>query len=497
MRTLKTLVFFLLIGSVAYKANAFYRYLQGQQAVPPTVPTVKARAGDLLITLSGSGALQALESRVVGVREVQSRLMKIVEDGAMVRAGQVVAELDPTTVKKDLRDRQAAYDTALAAIPKTEADGLLNLNNAQTQETKARQAQRLLLTTNHATTAQAQAQVKFNGSELEQAERQKARKTKLAGDRLVPARDVELATLSAQGKRLNVTTAQKQLEVQEHTGTISASQGEMLIADAKFGEASASSKAAQQRENARFNALQTRRMLEMSQRQLEWCTIRAPISGLAVVGRDWDPSIGTDRPLRAGDQAFPSRRLMDIIDTARMIVQTDVGEIDIGHVHQGQSARVFPRAAPGTSLRARVKSVSEVAQTPPFWRSNRMPGKKVFRVVLVVLDSRPKLLRPGMTADFELVEEVASGGARVPIQAIFSRGTQKIVYLRKDGRFWPRPVKLAKRNDTEVLISQGVKPGDVLAAEGPPPSLIGPATQKARRPRPGGVMSILPWGGSR
>src|SRR5712691_1264874 len=121
MRTLKTLVFFLLIGSVAYKANAFYRYLQGQQAVPPTVPTVKARAGDLLITLSGSGALQALESRVVGVREVQSRLMKIVEDGGNVRAGQVVAELDPTTVKKDLRDRQAAYDTALAAIPKTEA----------------------------------------------------------------------------------------------------------------------------------------------------------------------------------------------------------------------------------------------------------------------------------------------------------------------------------------------------------------------------------------
>src|SRR6266542_6050397 len=169
----------------------------------------------------------------------------------------------------------------------------------------------------------------------------------------------------------------------------------MLIVDAKFGEAAAKSKADQQRENARFNMLQAKTMLEMSQRQLEYCTIKAPISGLAVVARQWDEG-GGQRPLRAGDQVYPSRGLMEIIDTARMIVQADVGEIDIGHVRKGQQARVFPRAAPGTALRARVMSVSEVAQTPPFWRANRTPGKKVFRVMLQVLDARPKLLRPEM-----------------------------------------------------------------------------------------------------
>ena len=84
---------------------------------------------------------------------------------------------------------------------------------------------------------------------------------------------------------------------------------------------------------------ETRRALELSQLQFQWCTIKAPISGLAVVARNWDPSVGTERPLRAGDQVYPSRRLMEIIDTARMIVEADVGEIDIGHHAFGEKTR--------------------------------------------------------------------------------------------------------------------------------------------------------------
>jgi HlyD family secretion protein len=494
MKLIKALLFLFLLGAVAYQANAYYEYQQAARAVPPKVRTVTARGGTLRITLSGSGTLQAQQSRVVAVREVASRLVRIIDDGAMVKAGQVVAELDTTQVIKELRERQAAYDTALAAVPKTEAEVLLNLNSAATKSKKARQEQALLLTTNIATTDQAQAELKFKGSELQQSERQKQRTENLARDRLVPQRDLETADLNVQGKKLSVVTAEKQLEVQEHTGKISASQGDMLIQDARFGEESAKSKADQQRVNTRFNMLQSKQMLEMSQRQLQYCKITAPLSGLAVVERQWDPSQGSERPMRAGDQVYPSRGLMEIIDTARMVVEANVGEIDIGHVRKGQKARAFPRSAPGTVLRARVKSVSEVAQTPPMWRGNRTPGKKVFRVLLEVLDARPKLLRPGMTADFELVEEEINRGVRVPIQAVFTQGKSKVVYVRRDGRFWPKSVTLGKRNDNDVIVVKGIRPGDVLAERTPPPSLIGAArrSQPARQAR--GLLSLLPWG---
>jgi len=535
MKSLKTALTVLLLASVAYKANAYYRYRMAAQAVPPHVKTVKARSGELRITLSGTGTMQALETRVVAVRELQSTITRIIDDGTLVHAGQEVCQLDTTPVIKDLRDRQAAYDTAKAAVPKAEADAQLGLTTAATKAKTARQQQEILLTTNTATTDQAHAQVDFNKSELKMSEKQKSRKDSLAKDRLVPLHDVEVADLDVQSKQLNVTTADKQLEVQERTSDISKSQGDMLLEDAKFSEESAKNKARQQLENARFNELQARRMLELSQIQLQWCSIKAPISGLAVVRRDYDPSMGTDRPLRAGDQAYPMRRLMDIIDTSRMIVEASVGEIDIGHVRVGQAARVFPRAAPGTTLRAKVKSVSEVAQAPPVWRSNRLPGKKVFRVILALLDSRPRLLRPGMTADFELVEDTVANGVRVPIQAVFPvqafrPGTREagdgvqafgpgkvkgrpafvdpehpnartperlntgIVYVRKDGRFWPRSVSLGKRNDNDVVVTRGLKPGEWLAEEMPPASLVGPAVRKQEPNRAGGLLTILEWG---
>lgn len=539
MRTLKRLLFLGLLGAIGYQANAYYQFRKAAEAVPPRVKTVAARAGDLRITLSGSGILQALQSKVVSVREVQALIVQIVQDGAMVQAGQVACQLDTTSVLKELRDRQAAYDDAQDTVAKTEADVLLNLNNAETKAKKARQQQKTLLATSAATTDQARAQVAFSGSELDQAKRQYTRQDTLARDQLVPARDAEMAHLNVQGKQLSVVTSSKQLEVQQQTEKISASQADMLLQDARFTEESAKNKAHQQVENARYNALQARRMLELSQMQLGWCTIKAPISGMAVVARDFDPSVGTERPLRPGDQAFPSRRLMEVIDTSQMIVQADVGEIDIGHVRVGQSARVFPRAAPGLALRSRVKSVSEVAQAPPTWRSNRLPGKKVFRVVLSVLDSRPRLLRPGMTADFEVVEETVPHGILAPIQAVFpceearrataasdhpapsreaaprrpdvrahrravahSAGrdhgletaalapSEGMIYVRKEGRYWPRTVKTGKRNDTDVMITQGLKPGEVLAVEKPPTSLIGPATKP--RVQVGGMQSLLP-----
>lgn len=530
MRSLKTVLLLCLLGSVAYKANAYYQYRKAAQAVPPHVKTVKARSGELRITLAGTGLLQALETRVVAVRELQSTIIRIIDDGTMVHAGQEVCQLDTTPIIKDLRDRQAAYDTAKAAVPKAEADAQLALTTAATKAKTARQQQELLLTTNSATTDQAHAQVNFNQSELKMSEKQKSRKDSLARDQLVPLHDVEVADLDVQSKKLNVTTASKQLEVQERTSDISKSQGEMLLEDARYSEESAKNKARQGLANAHYNELQARRMLELSQLQLQWCTIKAPISGLAVVRRDYDPSMGSDRPLRAGDQAYPMRRLMDIIDTSRMIVEASVGEIDIGHVSVGQAARVFPRAAPGTTLRAKVKSVSEVAQAPPVWRSNRLPGKKVFRVILSLLDSRPRLLRPGMTADFELVEDTVANGVRVPIQAVFpapaarsaapgnpasagranstphpAPGTRVpaqrvnpapvtgIVYVRKDGRFWPRSVALGKRNDNDVVITRGLKAGEWLAEEMPPASLVGPAVRKTPPNRAGGLLTILGW----
>jgi len=175
-------LFLLLLVSIGYQANAYYQYRKAAMAVPPRVKTVKAKAGELRITLAGSGTLQALQSKVVTVREVQAQIVHIVEDGEMVKAGQEVCQLDTATIIKDLRDHKEAYDTAVATVSKTEADVLLNVNNAVTKAKKANQDREILLTTNKATTDQVRSQVDFNQSEAEQAKRQYDRQSSLAHD---------------------------------------------------------------------------------------------------------------------------------------------------------------------------------------------------------------------------------------------------------------------------------------------------------------------------
>jgi multidrug resistance efflux pump len=422
----------------------------------------------------------------------------------------------------------------VAALAKTQADVRLNLNNAATKAKKARQEQEMLLTTNEATTEQAEAQVDFNQSELAQAKRQYERQQSLADDQLVPVREAELAELNRQGKQLSVVTASKKLEVQEHTEKIGVSKGEMLIEDARFSLEAARNKAEQQVANAKFNVTRAQHMLALAKLRMGWCTVKAPISGLVVLEREYDPAMGTERPLRAGDEVDEEERLMDIIDTGQMIVQADVGEIDIGQVRAGQAARIMPRSAPGVALKGKVKSVSEVAQAPPTWRTNNLPGKKVFRVTITLLDSRPELLRPGMTADFEIVRAEIAGGVRVPIQAVFEpSGVQEgpdngrapgtrpkggtsggkgdavtstshdrtpkrpntgVVSVTKEGRFWAKTVTLGRRNDVDVLVTKGVNVGDVLAERMPPASLIGPATRNQQQAWAVRFLELLPWG---
>ncbi len=282
MKTAKSLLIVLLLIGAAYQAHAYYQYRKAADAVPPTVKTVKARGGKLRLTLSGSGSVQALQTRVVSIGDVEPQIVEIVEDGDMIEAGQIVCRLDTTELLNQLRERQVAYDDAVAALAKTQADVRLNLNNAATKAKKARQEQEMLLTTNEATTEQAEAQVEFNQSELAQAKRQYERQKSLAEDQLVPVREAELAELNRQGKQLSVVTASKQLEVQEHTEKIGVSKGEMLIEDARFSLEAARNKAEQQVVNAKYNVTRARQMLELAKLRLQWCTVKAPIAGLAI-----------------------------------------------------------------------------------------------------------------------------------------------------------------------------------------------------------------------
>jgi multidrug resistance efflux pump len=77
------------------------------------------------------------------------------------------------------------------------------------------------------------------------------------------------------------------------------------------------------------------------------------------------------------------------------------------------------------------------------------------------------LLRPGLLADVEVIVEKLSNVIYVPTQAIFQKEGKSVVYVQNANRFEVRPVKVLKRSESTMVISEGVKPGEVIALSDP------------------------------
>jgi hypothetical protein len=77
------------------------------------------------------------------------------------------------------------------------------------------------------------------------------------------------------------------------------------------------------------------------------------------------------------------------------------------------------------------------------------------------------LLRPGLLADIEIIVEKIPNAIHIPNQAVFEKGGKPVVYVRVGERFEERAVKLAKRSESTMVISEGLKPGEEVALSDP------------------------------
>lgn len=481
MRLLKTGVVLLLLLLAGWQGAVLYRAALASSRKPVRLPTVDVERGELALTLSGHGSLEASHTFPLANQQVDTQITEIVQDGVVVHKGDIVVHLDSARVEKELHDRKLAYEEAKAQLAKVQAEQQLNVKNASTTMTKAHQQQDLLLSSNRAEREQAVASVQFNRGELTYRERDLARTQGLAKDLLVPATKVEEADLSVKSRQFELTQQERQLDAKQQQQRSAVTQGEMLISDATFTATVAKNKASASVDNADYNAAAARRLLDLSETQLRWCTIRSPGNGLTVLTRTWDQNLSTARPLRSGDPARPSMRFLDIIDLDRARVITSMSEIDLAQVKVGLPVRLWPRSTPDQVLKGRVASISSLARPGNMWSAGSVLGKKTFRVVIDVLESRPDLLRPGMTMDFEVMRGKVAKTLRVPLQALFKTTQGTSVFVQQGERFAARPVKLGAHNATYAAVVAGLKGGEKIALQRPPLELLGPAAALGAR----------------
>jgi multidrug efflux pump subunit AcrA (membrane-fusion protein) len=118
-------------------------------------------------------------------------------------------------------------------------------------------------------------------------------------------------------------------------------------------------------------------------------------------------------------------------------------------------------AFPGPVWHGKVARLAPMATPQP-----GAPSVHVFEVV-VEIDERDARLKPGMSAEVEIVVETVPEVLSLPLDAVFTAGDREVVYRRKGRRFEPVTVKLGRQNATAAVIDSGLAEGDVIALRDP------------------------------
>ena len=100
------------------------------------------------------------------------------------------------------------------------------------------------------------------------------------------------------------------------------------------------------------------------------------------------------------------------------------------------------------------------------------------------------LLRPGLLADVEIIVDKVQNAINVPIQAVFEKDGKQVVYVKVGNRFESREIKPLKRSENVMIVSSGVKVGDVIAMANPEAK----PGDKKKTEKSGGAASALPGG---
>jgi Cu(I)/Ag(I) efflux system membrane fusion protein len=151
-----------------------------------------------------------------------------------------------------------------------------------------------------------------------------------------------------------------------------------------------------------------------------------------------------------GMRAAPGAVLFRIADHQIVWVLADVAERDLALISIGQKVSVRPRAYPDRTF------AGEIALIYPHMNAPTRTAR-----IRVELPNPDGLLRPDMYADIDIATGLQSPVLTVSASAVIDSGQKQVVLLDKgDGRFEPKPVKLGKRGDGRVEVTEGLSDSD-------------------------------------
>ncbi len=154
--------------------------------------------------------------------------------------------------------------------------------------------------------------------------------------------------------------------------------------------------------------------LRRARHNLEEVTITAEMDGIVT-----RLNVEEGESAIMGTTNIPGTMLLTIADMSIIETEMEVDETEVVHIQNGDSARVTLDAFPDTTYRG---IVTEIGNSPI--ASSGQQGVD-FQVVITLLDSIPHV-RPGLSADTEIIVEQRDDVLAIPIQSLTVRRRSRL-----------------------------------------------------------------------
>ena len=473
----------------------------GSAALPPAD---KATKGPLVISVTESGELEA-DKRTVIANDLQWPVIirQVVPEGTLTRAGDTIIEfeckeLDDAVIQQRLTVTTAdnEYITAYEnlALKKKESDALLYkveqaLIDAQELLRKYEEGEYPVAK------AEAEGEIQMAKRDLTLAEGKLNFKLKVNQDpelnKPYSESEIESDRLGVDRLKLQLTQATDSYDILvKYTYPHQLRTLKITVGDATLGldkvrqQTKTETRLAESLEQIKKITLgmQNDRLKELLGQEAK-LVVKAARGGLVVydTGDRRGPSTVN---INVGEKINARQQIMNIPDMSTLQIRTKVYEAMIDQVQTGLPAIIRLDARPDQTLTGKISKVAVLPDSQNRWLA---PDVKVYNII-VQIDDMPPDLKPGMTAQVELVLARLENVLSVPVAAVFSQQEQTYSWRVSGGGVECAPVRIGKSNDKRVEIVAGLAEGDRVLLAPPPgvklPRLEAPADNPGAKRQP-------------
>lgn len=441
-----------------------------------------AKAGPLRISVIETGAIEPKEKIIVKNEvEGQTSIVYIVDEGAQVKKGDLLVELDSSTLTDSKVDQEirvmsaeASYIDARENYPVTQSQAESKVEEARLTYEFAQQDLKKYIKGEYPNKLkETRASITMSEAELAEVLNTLEWSRKLYGENFISVSELDKDELSYKQKELNLDLNQRALDLLEnytHKRELQQMESDVKQAEMALDRTQSSAKADILQAEANYKAREAeyarqQEKLKKIGAQLEKTKIYAPADGSVIYATSAEQtgqmfSSGAE-PLKLGSSVQEREELIHIPTNDGFVVELSIAEASIEKVRTGLPVIITVNTLPGKAFAGRVEYVSAVVDAQSAFMNSDL---KVY-TTRVVLDNDQDLsmIRSGQSCAAEIVVAQYEEATYIPVQAVQNVDGQPTVYVVKEGALEPRTVETGMDNGIVIRVESGLTAGELVA----------------------------------